>query len=73
MRKIERTGQFKRDYKREAKGPHRLTLDADMLPVLKALARDQPLDPRYSDHAHLSRSPGRPKNDLASTGGGSAQ
>ncbi|RPZ95405.1 type II toxin-antitoxin system mRNA interferase toxin, RelE/StbE family, partial [Pseudomonas aeruginosa] len=26
MRQIERTGQFKRDYKREAKGQHRATL-----------------------------------------------
>lgn len=37
MRKIERTGQFKCDYKREAKGQHRATLDADWVPVL-----DQP-------------------------------
>ena len=27
MRKIERTGQFKRDYKRELKGRHRATLE----------------------------------------------
>jgi mRNA interferase YafQ len=26
MRTIERTGQFKRDFKREAKGRHRVTL-----------------------------------------------
>lgn len=50
MRTIKRTGQFKRDYKREAKGPHRATLDADFLPVLKLLANDQALDPRYCDH-----------------------
>ena len=47
MRTIERTGQFKR----EAKGQHRIMLDADVLPVLKALVSDQPLDPRYSAHA----------------------
>jgi mRNA interferase YafQ len=33
MRQIERTGQFKRDYKREAKGQHRATLDADLVPA----------------------------------------
>lgn len=51
MRKIDPTGQFRRDYKREAKGPHRATLDADLVPVLEALARDQPLEPRHRDHA----------------------
>ena len=40
MRRIERTGQFKRDYKREAKGQHRATLDANLIPVLMALAND---------------------------------
>ena len=51
MRKIDPTGQFRRDYKREAKGQHRATLDADVAPVLEALARDQPLEPRHRDHA----------------------
>lgn len=51
MRKIDPTGQFRRDYKREAKGQHRATLDADLVPVLEALARDQPLEPRHRDHA----------------------
>ncbi|MDR1277024.1 MAG: type II toxin-antitoxin system YafQ family toxin [Candidatus Accumulibacter sp.] len=51
MRKIEFTGQFKRDYKRETKGRHRSTLDADMMPVVIALACDQSLDARYYDHA----------------------
>ena len=51
MRKIERTGQFKRDYKREAKGRHWETLDADLVPVLVALANDQSLAPRHRDHA----------------------
>ena len=35
MRTIERSSAFKRDY---------------MLPVLIALANDQPLEPRYRDH-----------------------
>jgi mRNA interferase YafQ len=51
MPTIERTGQFKRDSKREAKGQHRTTLDDDLKPVLKALANDQRLEPHYSDHA----------------------
>ena len=51
MRRIERTGQFKRDYKREAKGRHSATLDAALIPIVKALACDQPLEPRHRDHA----------------------
>ena len=50
MRKIEPTGQFKRDFKREAKGPHRRTLDGDFLAVLGQLVIDQPLAERYRDH-----------------------
>lgn len=51
MRKIEATGQFRRDYKREARGQHRATLDADLMPVIQALASDQLLEPRHRDHA----------------------
>ncbi len=51
MRKIERTSQFKRDYKREAKGRHRVSLDAALVPLLVTLANDQPLEPRHHDHA----------------------
>ncbi len=51
MRAIEWTSQFKRDYKRENKGQHRATLDADLFPIVDALANDQELDPRYRDHA----------------------
>ena len=51
MRKIERTRQFKRDYKREVKGRHRRVLDASLIPIVSALASDQPLEPRYRDHA----------------------
>lgn len=50
MRTIERASAFKRDYKREAKGQHRATLDIDLVPVLVALADDQPLEPRHRDH-----------------------
>lgn len=50
MRKIERTSQFKRDYKRAVKGQYRETLDADILLTVKALVNDQPLEPRFCDH-----------------------
>jgi mRNA interferase YafQ len=51
MRRIEPTGRFKRDYKREAKGQHRATLDAVLATVLQALVRDEALEPRHHDHA----------------------
>lgn len=51
MRKIERTSRFKRDYRREAKGRHRTSLDAALVPLLVALADDQPLEPKHHDHA----------------------
>jgi len=51
MRTIERTGRFKRDYKRKAKGKHGATLDADFLEVLSLLVNDQPLGERHRDHA----------------------
>ena len=50
MRTIERSSTFKRDYKREAKGLHGATLDATLMSVLLALAKDQALDPRHRDH-----------------------
>ena len=50
MRTIDRSSAFKRDYKPEAKGQHRATLDANLIPVLMALADDQPLEPRLRDH-----------------------
>ena len=51
MRAIERTKQFKRDYKREARGRHRASLDDDLVPVVKALAQDALLEHRHRDHA----------------------
>jgi mRNA interferase YafQ len=51
MRKIRRLASFKRDYKREAKGPHHAMLDAGLVPVLAALAEDEPLAGRHRDHA----------------------
>ena len=51
MRTIETTGQFKRDFKRESKGPHRATLAGDFTAVVTALAHDAPLAERHRDHA----------------------
>ena len=50
MRTIERSSAFRRDYKREARGQHRATLDDDFMPVLAALANDKPLESRHRDH-----------------------
>ena len=50
MRTIERSTAFRRDYKREAKGQHRATLDTDLAPVLMALADDLSLQARHHDH-----------------------
>lgn len=50
MRKIERTAQFKRDFRREAKGLHRATLEKDFTEILKLLADDMPLAHRHRDH-----------------------
>jgi len=50
MRAIERTTQFKRDFKREMKGRHRSTLEADLTGVLRALVGDAPLAEKYRDH-----------------------
>jgi mRNA interferase YafQ len=51
MRQIEHTTAFKRDYKRESKGPYKSVLVDDFLKVVKALAADEPLAPRYRDHS----------------------
>jgi mRNA interferase YafQ len=50
MRRIEPTTQFKHDYKREAKGRYGAKLDADIKPILEALANDQALEARHRDH-----------------------
>jgi mRNA interferase YafQ len=51
MLRIERTTQFKRDYKRGTKGKHRATLEATFIEVLKALINNQPLAEKHRDHA----------------------
>ncbi|MGA2167111.1 MAG: type II toxin-antitoxin system YafQ family toxin [Terracidiphilus sp.] len=50
MRTIKRTSRFKKDYKREAKGQHRATLDADLLAAVSLLAEDSTLPERFHDH-----------------------
>jgi mRNA interferase YafQ len=50
VRTIDRASAFKRDYKREAKGLHRATLDIDLKTVLVALATDRPLEAKFRDH-----------------------
>ena len=50
MREIERSNQFKRDYKRELRGLYGRTLASDFARVVRFLAADIPLEPRYRDH-----------------------
>ena len=50
MRTIERSSSFNRDSMREARGRHGAALYAALLPVLLALANDDPLEPRHRDH-----------------------
>jgi mRNA interferase YafQ len=50
MRTIKRTSRFKKDYKRESKGQHRNTLDADLLAVVSLLAANEPLAEKHRDH-----------------------
>ena len=51
MRTIERTSRFKRDYKRESRGPHHRDLDERLAAIVRALVSDEPLEPRHRDHA----------------------
>ncbi|KJV09859.1 addiction module antitoxin [Elstera litoralis] len=55
MRTIERTGKFKRDYKREERGQYQATLDRDLEEILSALLFDLPLAEKYRDHALIGR------------------
>jgi mRNA interferase YafQ len=50
MRTISRTAQFKKDYKRESKGHHRATLDADLMAAVPLLAADKNLAEKLHDH-----------------------
>lgn len=51
MRTIDRTTQFKKDYKREIRGFYRDVLDHELAGVVSLLAEGVPLPPRLRDHA----------------------
>ena len=51
MRTINQSSQFKRDLKREAKGPHRQALQRDFVTIVSRLANDQPLAEKHRDYA----------------------
>ncbi len=51
MRTINRTNQFKRDYKRESRSKHRLILDDMLLNVITHLMSNTLLPNHYKDHA----------------------
>lgn len=50
MRTISQTTQFKKDYKRETRGQHRATLDANILAIVSLLIADHPLLDKCRDH-----------------------
>ena len=50
MREIEWSAAFKRDVKRESKGPNLAILNAVLPEILSALAGDIPLQAKYQDH-----------------------
>jgi len=51
MLTIEWTNQFKRDFKREIKGRHRLIIQQDLSFIAEKLASNQELETKYRDHA----------------------
>lgn len=51
MRTIERTTQFRRDFRRELRGRHAKSLEENLVAVVTALVNDEPLAERYRDHA----------------------
>lgn len=54
MRTIEWSGAFKRDFKREMRGVHRNTLQAELTAVTELLAKDVPLPQKMRDHDLIS-------------------
>jgi mRNA interferase YafQ len=51
MRTIQRTHQFKRDYKRESKGRHHSILNSIFVELVTNLINDRPLADKHRDHA----------------------
>lgn len=54
MRTIELTGQYRRDYKREAKVTHKKTFAGDLNNAFKLLVADKKLPEKYDDHPLVS-------------------
>ena len=50
MRRIEYTGAFRRDFKREKRGQHRRDIDALVSDVVSLLAEDKSLSENHRDH-----------------------
>jgi mRNA interferase YafQ len=50
MRRIERTGAFRRDFKREKRGQHRREIDSLVSGVVSLLAEDKTLSAKNRDH-----------------------
>lgn len=53
MLKIERTNDFRRDFKRELRGRYSKTVDADLRQAVTYLIRGQSLPINYKDHDAL--------------------
>jgi mRNA interferase YafQ len=51
MRRIERTGAFRKDFKREKKGQHRPEIDSIVSNVVSLLVEDKPLPEKHREHA----------------------
>ncbi|WP_408672967.1 type II toxin-antitoxin system YafQ family toxin [Xenorhabdus koppenhoeferi] len=50
MRKISRSSEFKKDYKRVKKGRYCATIDESLVEILDILVNDKPIPTRYVDH-----------------------
>ncbi len=50
-RAIERSTQFKKDYKRESKSIYRIVLNNNLSDILHILVNDLPIPEKYSDHS----------------------
>lgn len=51
MRRIDPSGRFKRDLKRELKGQYRTVVATELDDLIGLLAADVPLPPHHRDHA----------------------
>jgi len=51
MRRIERTGVFRRDFKREKRGQYRRDIDSLVSDIVSLLAQDRPLADKNRDHS----------------------